>query len=218
MSSTTRILAYRCAPSSPAEQQLQALGFAVTGTQSRDVLEDFLDGAEWSLLLLDLDTVPAALDYVAFWDAEPSRPPVVVTTRHASLDAAVRAMRVGCLDLIVEPISGAERIARIEDALRRSAQRRADKRAAEERSAAPRSDITGTFRCPRAPARTAVERGLSDRELEVAELLARGHRTQEIAARLFISPHTVRNHTRAIYRKLDVHSHVELIQMLAMTG
>ena len=39
-----------------------------------------------------------------------------------------------------------------------------------------------------------------------------GLRPQEIASTLFISQHTVRNHLRAIYAKLEVHSQVELLR------
>ena len=45
---------------------------------------------------------------------------------------------------------------------------------------------------------------LSDRELEVLQLLADGHPPREVAARLFISPKTVRNHLSHIYAKLEV--------------
>jgi DNA-binding NarL/FixJ family response regulator len=45
---------------------------------------------------------------------------------------------------------------------------------------------------------------LTDREWEVLELMRQGGSTDEIAARLFISPVTVRTHVSAILRKLHV--------------
>jgi DNA-binding NarL/FixJ family response regulator len=45
---------------------------------------------------------------------------------------------------------------------------------------------------------------LTDREWEVLELMKQGLETQEIAARLFISPVTVRTHVSAILKKLHV--------------
>jgi len=45
---------------------------------------------------------------------------------------------------------------------------------------------------------------LSAREREILELLANGLTNREIAAALYISPHTVKNHVSSIYRKLGV--------------
>lgn len=55
---------------------------------------------------------------------------------------------------------------------------------------------------------------LTKREQEVARLLARGLSTEEIAGRLWISRHTVKDHTRAIYAKLDVTNRHELTAKL----
>jgi HD-GYP domain-containing protein (c-di-GMP phosphodiesterase class II) len=57
---------------------------------------------------------------------------------------------------------------------------------------------------PRAPA--AWPRGLTDREVEVLRLLARGGSNKEIAARLGISPRTAQHHVIHIYQKIDVSS------------
>jgi len=50
------------------------------------------------------------------------------------------------------------------------------------------------------------EFSLSERELEVLQLVVEGFGNQEIADKLFISLQTVRNHIRHIYQKLQVHS------------
>jgi len=50
---------------------------------------------------------------------------------------------------------------------------------------------------------------LTPREHEVLALLAKGFLYKEISDRLGISPHTFRNHQRAIYEKLHVHSRTE---------
>ena len=47
---------------------------------------------------------------------------------------------------------------------------------------------------------------LSEREMQVLDLLSRGLMYKEIAAKLHISLDTVRSHVSAIYAKLDVHS------------
>jgi LuxR family maltose regulon positive regulatory protein len=52
---------------------------------------------------------------------------------------------------------------------------------------------------------------LSERELEVLQLIADGLTNQEIASRLFLSQNTVKVHTRNIYGKLNVHSRTQAI-------
>jgi DNA-binding NarL/FixJ family response regulator len=52
---------------------------------------------------------------------------------------------------------------------------------------------------------------LTQRETEIVELLARGHRYKEIAATLDISFDTVRSHLRNIYEKLHVSSRTEAV-------
>jgi DNA-binding CsgD family transcriptional regulator len=46
--------------------------------------------------------------------------------------------------------------------------------------------------------------GLSRRELDVVILLSNGLKNNEIGKKLFISPHTVDNHLKSIYRKMGV--------------
>ncbi|MFE6178528.1 response regulator transcription factor [Streptomyces sp. NPDC056464] len=58
-------------------------------------------------------------------------------------------------------------------------------------------------------AREKVHR-LSHREREVLELIGRGLSNRQIAARLIISPETVKDHVRAIRTKLDVASRVHV--------
>ena len=56
--------------------------------------------------------------------------------------------------------------------------------------------------------------GLSAREAEVAELVARGNTVAHIAELLFVSENTVRTHSKRIYVKLDIHKRQELIDLV----
>src|SRR2546430_8749012 len=56
---------------------------------------------------------------------------------------------------------------------------------------------------------------LSAREVEVLLLLDEHLGTDEIAARLFISEHTVRSHVKSLLRKLNVSSRREALEALA---
>ena len=52
---------------------------------------------------------------------------------------------------------------------------------------------------------------LTERELDVLRLVAQGHSNKEIAARLFISENTVKNHVRNMLEKLQLHSRMEAV-------
>ena len=59
---------------------------------------------------------------------------------------------------------------------------------------------------------------LSDREREVLEEVASGATNREIAERLFLSPHTVKEHTSSLYRKLSVRNRAEAVQKAQRLG
>jgi PAS domain S-box-containing protein len=61
-------------------------------------------------------------------------------------------------------------------------------------------------------------RELSSRESEILSLLASGDRSTAIAKQLHISPHTVRNHLKSIFRKLGVKNQGELIARVRSLG
>ncbi len=59
---------------------------------------------------------------------------------------------------------------------------------------------------------------LSDREREVLTLIAAGSTNREIAQRLYLSPHTVKEHTSALYRKLHARNRAEAVQRAQRVG
>jgi DNA-binding NarL/FixJ family response regulator len=59
---------------------------------------------------------------------------------------------------------------------------------------------------------------LSRREQEILQSLLTHHRVSLIARYLHISPYTVRNHLKSIFRKLGVHSQSELLEQLQQTA
>ena len=66
-----------------------------------------------------------------------------------------------------------------------------------------------------APAERAKTEGLSPREREVLELLARGYFYKEITEALGISMSTVNTHVRRVYEKLHVHSRAQAVAKLS---
>jgi two-component system response regulator DesR len=60
--------------------------------------------------------------------------------------------------------------------------------------------------------------GLTDREREVLEQMGSGSTNPEIAAALHLSPHTVKEHTSAVYRKLGVRNRTQAVQKAQRLG
>src|SRR4051812_36274336 len=59
---------------------------------------------------------------------------------------------------------------------------------------------------------------LSEREREVLSLMASGATNKEIAQRLFLSPHTVKEHTSSLYRKLGARNRAEAVRRADRLG
>ena len=63
-----------------------------------------------------------------------------------------------------------------------------------------------------------ADMGLTEREMEILELIAQGHSNQEIAGELFISLSTVKTHCSNIFSKLDVKRRTQAIQRAKELG
>jgi LuxR family maltose regulon positive regulatory protein len=59
---------------------------------------------------------------------------------------------------------------------------------------------------------------LSDREIEVLQLIAEGLTNPEVGSRLYLSLHTVKTHTRNIYGKLGAHNRTEAVAKARALG
>ena len=59
---------------------------------------------------------------------------------------------------------------------------------------------------------------LTDRESEILELIAGGATNREIAAALYLSPHTIKEHTSTLYRKLGARNRAEAVQRAQRLG
>lgn len=71
---------------------------------------------------------------------------------------------------------------------------------------------------PQASPAGAVDNPLSQRELEVLQLIALGNSNLEIADRLFISLHTVKTHARRIHSKLGVERRTQAVAKAKTLG
>ena len=59
---------------------------------------------------------------------------------------------------------------------------------------------------------------LTDREREILGLIAEGATNREIAGSLFLSPHTVKEHTSSLYRKLGARNRADAVQRAQRIG
>ncbi|MGO1182005.1 MAG: response regulator transcription factor [Micrococcaceae bacterium] len=79
-------------------------------------------------------------------------------------------------------------------------------------------DVLATLREDRPGPAPLPECALSPREREVVSLLAEGQDAQEIASRLHLSIYTVRDHIKAIFPKLGVHTQAGAVVAAAHAG
>ncbi len=71
--------------------------------------------------------------------------------------------------------------------------------------------VIGAFLDRKPTSKTALPNDLTNREMEVLQLLSKGFHYKEVAQKLNVSVDTVRNHCRNIYVKLHVTNKVEAI-------
>jgi DNA-binding NarL/FixJ family response regulator len=151
----------------------------------------------------------------------------IILTGHATLEAAVVAINEGRIcRLLQKPCKPMELRAAIAEALQTAAVTRtasqfmaiarfenrnllrpgvtsADEPTPQTTQAEPRLGCGGFSHAEMAR--------LSEREREVFGLLVDGLRVGQVAKALFVSEHTVRNHLKSIFDKLDVHSQSALL-------
>ena len=129
---------------------------------------------------------------------------IVVLSMHEEEIYAERSIRAGARGYVTKTISGEE--------LTSAVHRVADGDAV----FSPRlaGFVLDAFRSGDAVADPELDQ-LTAREREVLQLIARGYRYKEIAARLHLSPRTVESHVSAVLRKLQLSSRHELTRWAA---
>lgn len=60
----------------------------------------------------------------------------------------------------------------------------------------------------------ATEKELTARETEIVLLISQGYTSKTIAEMLYVSPETIRTHTKKIYRKLGIHNRQDIIKFV----
>src|SRR5262245_6598809 len=189
---------------------LRREGYDCDVASSAEEAADLLSKAQYDLLITDL-RMPGNNDLELLRGVAAGRGllPVIVVTAFPSVPTAIEAMRCAVVDYLVKPFDF--------DDLLRSVRRALETRKAARMLESLRdaltdgSTVSQIARRASVPSNGSAADALTPREREIVAALSGGQRVGAVATRLGVSEHTVRNHLKAVYRKLDVHSQVELL-------
>ena len=129
-------------------------------------------------------------------------------TMHADAEVVAQAIREGASGYLVKDCSTDE----IADAIRLAA--------GGETAISPHlaASMLGEIRRLDRAQEADEERLITKREEEVLQLIADGCSTPEVAARLYISQKTVKNHLASIYQKLEARDRTQAVLRAARMG
>jgi two-component system response regulator DegU len=143
---------------------------------------------------------------------------VLMLTMHADADVVARALSAGAVGYLVKDASMSEVVEAVQLAANGDTALSVElansmlgevHRLAESR---PESDRGGSDVAP------GAESVITKREEEVLQLIAEGLSTPEVAARLYISVKTVKNHLASIYAKLDSRDRTQAVVRAVKMG
>lgn len=139
-------------------------------------------------------------------------------------DRKYELMRRGAVDCIVRPYSRREvygvicMVLSISKKIQHSILSQLDRVVRGQMNSSPRQEYMqvqtqamGNISLTKSQTSIFLDSGLSSREQQIAILISHGKSDKEIADALHITPSTVASHNKKIFRKLNVHSRVELM-------
>ena len=119
--------------------------------------------------------------------------PIIFITGHGDIPTTVRAMKAGAVEFLTKPVSDAELLAAIDQALERDRLARADRAGVAELRARYNQ--------------------LTHKERDVMELVVQGLLNKQIAFDLRLSERTIKSCRADVMRKLGAHSLAELVRL-----
>jgi DNA-binding NarL/FixJ family response regulator len=184
-------------------QLLRDVGFECECLSDAAEIRAALDQGVVDVLVADI-RMPGNfnLELVEHVRNSPSPPSVILMTGFPTLETAISSIKLRISAYLVKPFGFDELLREVEAAL------------LDGNDSGDDLHQSGIIQV--ADSRSLSERHpelkrLTKREREVLDRVLTGGDVPAIGASLYISPHTVRNHLKAIYRKLDVRSRVELV-------
>ncbi len=190
-----------------SEPDIEVVGEAADGVEALDTARDTRpDVVLMDIRMPRLDGLTATERLLA----RPEPPRVVVLTTFDQNEYVVRALRAGAYGFLLKDAPAS----RLVTAVRAAASGEAliepsITRRLIERFAAPDAD---------APALPPSLRTLTDRELDVLRLVAKGLSNAEIATRLVVAETTVKTHVARVLTKLGVRDRVQAVVLAYESG
>jgi DNA-binding NarL/FixJ family response regulator len=159
----------------------------------------------WSLVLLDI-SMPGRSGLDVLRDLKDARPatPVLVLSMHAEEQFALRVLKGGASGYVTK------------DSLEEDLARAVEKVLAGGR------DLSGALAERLAAVLSGVDQvpheGLSDREVQVMRMLARGRSLKEIAGQLSLSVNTISTYRLRLLEKMNLRTNADLVQYAIRHG
>jgi two-component system response regulator DegU len=186
------------------------------GERGLTVIGEAGDGEEAARLTLELrpdvvlmDVSMPVLDGVGATRIIRDRAPevqVVMLTMHADRDVLERALRAGAAGYLVKDCTMDEVVRTLQQA------------AGGETSLSPEFAGAMLAEASRPAEEAPGEPIITKREEEVLQLIAEGFSTTEVAAKLYISVKTVKNHLASVYQKLDSRDRTQAVVRAVKMG
>jgi DNA-binding NarL/FixJ family response regulator len=183
---------------------LVVLGEAADGAEAVQLVDELRP----ELVIMDV-TMPVLGGIEATRRLHAAHPglPIVVLTMHDEEALREEALRAGASAFLTKDSSMQEVVA---TAIATAA--------GEALSAELASSILSELTAPSATVARTEPSPLTPREEEILQLIADGYSTSEVAARLFISGKTVKNHLASVYDKLDARDRTQAVLSAVRIG
>lgn len=182
------------------DPSLRVLGEAEDGPSAIAMAEEL----QPDMVLVDLDLpILNGIEVIRRIRAKPGGPLALVLSAYDDEDYVIAALSAGATGYLLKTAHAGELLAAIHAAAR---------------GETVLQGSVGRTLLARAQNVSGQHDVLTERELEILRLAARGARTKQIAARLSISSRTVEGHLTSIFNKLGVSGRTEAIMYAAARG